>query len=214
MDADWTVECGADDPLVVIPWANAEGTVAYLDLRASPDSLLEIPEAAHYPVIATALRCWNQSDSPLFTAKCDVWEYPESLFDAEDLPGFTFARGSYIDLIPNAPEDFSSFAAAEAQLRRCTEIARALPSLHARCEWTLRRAWITVSKKTSGAPDVETSYNKGFATTLYVWGYGMSAHEAALVWTAALESLLHPVLTAWDDTIERPHKRCTPQAGE
>lgn len=214
MDADWSVECGAEDPLVVVPWANAAGAIAYIDLRSTPDSLLEIPEAAQYPAIATALQRWNQPDSPIFTAKCDVWEYPETLFDAEDFPGFAFARGSYIDLIPNASEVFSSFTIAEAQLRRWTEAARTLIVPNARCEWTLRRAWIAMPQKTSGVPNVETSYNKGFSTTLYLWGYGATAQEAATAWIQALECLLDPVLAAGDVTIERPQEKYKPRAGE
>ena len=197
MDADWSVECAADDPLVVIPWKNASGTLTYIDLHACPDriedALKKIPEAVLYPTLATALRLWNHASSPVFTAKCDVWMYPANLFDAEDLPGFASARGCYVDLIQTEPNTFTSFSAAEAQLRRWTEVARSIAIPDARCEWTLRRALIFPLGETPGEPSGDEPL-KGFATTLYVWGYGASTQEAAASWAKALEHLIAPVL--------------------
>ena len=86
MHADWTVACAADDPWVVVPWSREDETICYIDLRAAPQRLEEITEAVQYPCLAKALRRWNQPDTSLFTAKCDVWNYPARLFDAEDLP--------------------------------------------------------------------------------------------------------------------------------
>ncbi len=195
MDADWSVECAADDPLVVVPWKNVTETITFIDLRAFPDALTEIPETQQSPALAAALRQWNQPDSPIFTAKCDLWAYPADLFDADDLPGFAFAHGGYIDLIQHAPDLFASFSAAEAQLRQWTEAARCLPTPNARCEWTLRRAWIAVPEHAPGLSSLETTYDKGFATTLYVWGYGASPQAAATTWASALDCLVDPVLT-------------------
>ena len=194
MDADWSVECAGDDPLVVVPWQNSDGTLTYLDLRAELprdlDILLQIPEARQYPAIATALRRWNHAASPLFTAKCDVWSYPANLFDAEDLPGFAFARGSYVDLLPLAAEIFQHFAAAEKQLRRWKEMAASIPAPDARCEWILRRAMIAAQSVKVGAAE----YVHGYAATLYVWGYGDNEESAALAWDAALTALIEPIL--------------------
>ncbi len=99
MEADWSVACGADDPIVVIPWSSADGSIRYIDLRDAPDRVNEIPEAAHHLALAAALRSWNQPDAPVFTAKCDIWTYAADSFDAEDLPGFAYAHASYIDLL-------------------------------------------------------------------------------------------------------------------
>src|SRR5487761_1551469 len=117
MQSDWTVACAADDPEVVIPWAGKDPSLRFVDLRQAPDAIREIPEAAEYPRVAAALRRWNQPDTSLFTAKCDVWNYPAKLFDAEDLPEFDFARGSYIDLLSADPATLLSFEACERQLR-------------------------------------------------------------------------------------------------
>lgn len=194
MQADWTVACGADDPKVVVPWAGKDASLQYFDLRSAPNAILEIPEATEYPCMAAALQRWNQPDTLLFTAKCDVWSYPAKLFDGEDLPGFAFAHGSYIDLLPVEPRIFSSFAACEQQLRFWAEIARSIALPANRCEWTLRPARVF---PTANAPAVAAnpSPKKGFATTLYVWGYGASPQSAASGWAAAVEALIEPVLT-------------------
>jgi hypothetical protein len=194
MQADWTVACDADDPEVVVPWAGKNASLRYVDLRSAPAAILTIAEAAEYPCVAAALRRWNQPDTRLFTAKCDVWSYPAKLFDAEDLPGFAFARGSYIDLVPVEPRIFFSFAPCERQLRAWTEIARSIDLPAARCEWTLRPARV-FADAAHVAAIAHASPQNGFATTLYVWGYGASPESAALAWAAALQALIEPLLT-------------------
>lgn len=195
MHADWTVACAADDPWVVVPWSSKDETICYIDLRAAPERLEEIPEAAQYPCIAKALRRWNQPDTSLFTAKCDVWNYPAKFFDAEDLPDFDYAHGSYIDLLPIDAEMFSSFAACERQLRMWTEIARSIDLPASRCEWTLRPSRIMPSHLQPSVVAAKKSLPRdGFATSLYVWGYGSSPQSAASAWVAAVESLIEPVL--------------------
>ena len=183
MEADWSVACGADDPTVVIPWSSEQESVRYIDLRAAPDNIDQIQEAARYPALAAALRSWNQPGSPVFTAKCDVWSYAADLFDAEELPGFQHAHASYIDLVAADLAVFSNFAACEQRLRSWTNHARSIELPPARCEWTLRRASFLSAGEIAG-----------FATTLYVWGYGASPSAAADAWSAALVALIEPVL--------------------
>ncbi len=193
MQSDWTVACAADDPEVVIPWAGKDPSLHFVDLRQSPEALREISEAAEYPCVAAALRRWNQPDTSLFTAKCDVWSYPAKLFDAEDLPEFAYARGSYIDLLSADAASFANFDACERQLRVWTEISRSIGLQACRCEWTLRPARI-YSALPQLASDASMSRN-GFATTLYTWGYGDSPEAAAIAWDAALQALIEPLGT-------------------
>ncbi len=190
MQSDWTVACTAEDPEIVVPWAGKDPSLRYVDLRSAPDSIQEIPEAAEYSCVAAALRRWNQSNISLFTAKCDVWSYPAKLFDAEDLAEFAYARGSYIDLVPLDAATFVDFAACERQLRAWTDIARGIDLAACRSEWTLRPARIFPSLAALTANDTCLG---GFATTLYVWGYGDSPEAAALAWDGALRGLIEPV---------------------
>lgn len=193
MQSDWTVACAADDPEVVIPWAGKDPSLRFVDLRRSPEALRDIPEAAEYPCVAAALQRWNQPDTLLFTAKCDVWSYPAKLFDAEDLPDFAFAHGSYIDLLNVDGETFASFQACERQLRAWTEIARSIDLQACRCEWTLRPARIFPASPVT--PPTADLPHSGFATTLYTWGYGDSQLAAAIAWEASLHALIEPIST-------------------
>jgi hypothetical protein len=192
MLSDWSVECGADDPVVVLPWQSEDGSLRYFDLRRAPEAIEQISEARQFPTLASTLRRWNHPDAPIFTAKCDVWSYPADLFDAGDLPGYAFAQGSYIDLIPSNPEMFRSFAACENQLRIWTAIAQAIPLQECRCEWTLRSALIFPSLVVGQGVSGQT----GFATTLYAWGYGSSPQAAASAWSQAITALSDPVSLA------------------
>jgi len=197
MQSDWSVACGADDSLVVVPWASEDESIRYIDLQDAPARVSEIPEATQYASLAAALQRWNQRDAPLFTAKCDVWNYTADHFDAEDLAGFAFAQASYIDLLPRDPMIFSSFTGCEQMLRTWTERSHSIALPEGRCEWILRPARVLsvpgdTSHSVSNGAD-HSGYD-GFATTLYVWGYGSSPQTAADVWSTALLALIEPVL--------------------
>lgn len=206
MQTDWSVACGEDDPVVVVPWHDMtrdgnDGTsdagngpttsLQYIDIRKNPTAIDQISEATQYPVLAAALTRWNQPDAFLFTSRCDVWNITSEDFGAEDLPGFTYAQVSYVDLISNDSALFSSFSACEQQLRVWTAEALRIVAPAGRCEWTLRPAQISTGIYTVAEG---LAWEFGFATTLYVWGYGVSSEAAAIAWSSALEALIGPVL--------------------
>lgn len=183
MDSDWTVACGADDPIVVVPWNNADGSLFFIDLHTNPHAISEIPEARQYPALANALRRWNQPGSSVFTAKCDVWNYPARLFDAEDLPGFAHAQGSYVDLLPSDPAIYSSFEQGHSLIRRYASMARNIELADdTRSEWVFRPARIF--------SESSTTTRHGYAITLYAWGYGQTPQTASDAWTRALNALI------------------------
>lgn len=194
MESDWSVACAADDPWIVVPWSGVTETdpsLRYFDLRAEPERIRDIPDAARNPTLADALSAWNASPS-LFTAKCDVWHYWQSLFDAFDLAGYAAAHASYVDLVPLEPALYSHFAAMEERLRRGSRQAEALPTPDTRCEWTLRRARIQDAACTDTPRD-------GFACTLYVWGYGADEQAAQQACGLGLRTLIAPVLQLFSE---------------
>ncbi len=78
MLADWSAECAADDPLIVVPWNNSHdpsgSPAAFIDLRADPNAIDSIPEAEAHPPLMQALRSLNAARSPVYTSKCDAWQ--------------------------------------------------------------------------------------------------------------------------------------------
>src|SRR5271163_3755257 len=139
MLSDWSVECASEDPVLVVPWASADGDAAphFVDLRDNPYDLDQISEAEQYPPLMQALRALNVPRSPVFTAKCDAWELdPEEigeLLEELDLPELTghsqdnpqgreipAGFASYIDLVWRDRTIFASFHQSEQLLHRLT----------------------------------------------------------------------------------------------
>ena len=187
MLAVWSVECGADDPVLVVPWSDAGG-LHFVDLRENPYDLDQIAEAERHPALLQALRALNATRSPLFTAKCDAWA-----MDAEDLEGIRMELGlceaespagfaSYIDLIWRERPLFVSFHQQEQRLIRLARLLDTLDHPYCLAEAVLRPALVDL-----------TGPQEGFAVTLYVKAIGTDAAHAYEHWTRALEAVV-PVL--------------------
>jgi hypothetical protein len=189
MLAEWSVECSAEDPVLVVPWKEADGKAVFVDLRANPYDFDAIPEAEQYPALMQALRALNATRSPVFTAKCDAWplageelqylqlSLDEGPADAHALLSFGFA--SYIDLIAGERTLFTSFYKHEQLLRRLTRLAASLDRPTAALDCVLRPAFL----------DMETP-QQGFAFTLYVKALGGDPQAALDEWAAALDAVV------------------------
>ena len=197
MHADWSVECAADDPVVVVPWSSddlpsddsskeSQSTpAAYIDLRLNPSLIESIPDASLHPALAAALRHLNRAESSVFTAKCDAWLLdPDELESLSwHLPGIPTEAGfaCYIDLLRRSPGSFASFVFCEKWLRRLALAASIAAHTTASADFILRPARVLTID--SGA------YEDGFAVTLYAYGYGHDAVSAYSAWESALQSL-------------------------
>lgn len=187
MLANWSVECGADDPVLVVPWSDAGG-LHFVDLRENPYDLDQIAEAELHPALMQALRALNATRSPVFTAKCDAWT-----MDAEELEGIRIELDlnaaespagftSYIDLIWRDRPLFVSVHQQEQRLIRLGRLLDPLDHPYAAAEAVLRPAVVDL-----------TGPQEGFAVTLYVKAVGTDAAHAYEHWTRALEAVV-PVL--------------------
>lgn len=182
MLSEWSVECSADDPVLVVPWADPNDPARhFVDLRENPDDLDWLEEAQQYPPLVHVLRALNASRSPVFTAKCDVWpmaaEEIESLrmeldLIPEDAP---VGIASYIDLLWRERSVFVSFHQHEQLLHRITRLASPLGHPYAMLECTLRPALIDF-----------TGPQEGFAISLYLKALGHNGEAAEERWAGAL----------------------------
>jgi hypothetical protein len=190
MLATWSAECGADDPVLVVPWSDTSsqhdpGGLHFVDLRENPYDLDQIAEAEAHPALMQALRALNATRSPLFTAKCDAWPMDAAelatqqleldLSPAEAPAGFM----SYIDLVWRDRPLFVSFHQQEQRLHRLSRLLDPLDHPYAAAEAVLRPALVDL-----------TGPQEGFAVTLYVKALGTDAPHAYEHWTQALEAVV------------------------
>ena len=184
MLADWSAECGPDDPVLVIPWEPEGDCSSFVDLRENPYDLDHIPEAEQNPPLLQALRALNAPRSPVFSAKCDAWPMdPDELESLQlhlDITPAEATHGfmSYIDLLWRDRPLFVSSAQQEQRLTRLTRLATAIYLPDASLECTLRPAFLDL-----------TGPQEGFAFTLYVKAAGTDAPHAYDNWSRALEAI-------------------------
>ena len=181
MDAEVTVELGAEDPTLAIPWA-ADSGARFYDLRLQPELLLYVDEAARYPELGEFLAGVNSPHSALRSAKCDAW-FTTELSEAEAIYGAAGKFGSYVDLL-FADQRWLDFAACERFASRLAELLGHVPPISAAVETILRRCHV------ESAGEVE----EGFYFTVYVFGYGDEAKEARLHWGIALKLVENAIL--------------------
>jgi hypothetical protein len=185
MLADWSVECSAEDPALVVPWKDPDGNAAFVDLRANPYDFDSIPEAGQNPPLMHALRALNAARSAVFSAKCDAWplgaEELEHLRLELDIPAVDAPAGfaSYIDLVWRERSLFLSLPQHEQMLRRLTRLAAPLDHPAVALDCVVRPAFL----------DLEGP-QQGYAWSLYVKALGENPQAAWEKWGAALDAVV------------------------
>ena len=188
MLADWSAECSADAPTLVVPWSDPATGAHFVNLRAEPYDLAEVPEAERWPALSRALRSLNATRSPCLTAKCDAWRLePERADDLATLAteldldpsevrnGF----GSYIDLLWRERKVFASAHQQSDRLDRLVRRAARLPHDEASLQLILRPAVLDLSGP-----------QEGFAVSVYVTAVGPEPESARVRWAAALDDVV------------------------
>jgi hypothetical protein len=188
MHVEWSAECSADDPVLVVPWNHPHdpaGASHFIDLRANPYDLDTIPEAAEHPPLMHALRALNAARSPVFTAKCDAWPLDagerDALRDELDptLPDAPAGFASYIDLVWRERSIFTSFPQHEQRIRRLARLAIPLDQPTAMLDCVLRPALIDFAGP-----------QEGYAVSLYIKALGTDQRNAWELWSTALDAVV------------------------
>jgi hypothetical protein len=185
MLSDWTAECGPDDPVLVVPWSDPDNPSRhFIDLRENPYDLDWLEEAAQHPPLLQALRALNAARSPVFSAKCDVWEMAADELDPLrielDLIPEDASSGiaSYIDLVWRERSIFVSLHQHEQLIHRISRLVAPLDHHYATIECVLRPALLDL-----------TGPQEGFAISLYVKGLGHDHVAAEQHWGEALNDV-------------------------
>jgi hypothetical protein len=186
MLSEWSAECSADDPILVVPWSDpSDPRRKFIDLRENPYDLDHLPEAEHYPPLMHALRALNATRSPVFTAKSDAWPLDQDELDSlrlllstetEEAPaGFA----SYIDLLARERSLFASFHLQEQLLRRLTRHSESLHHPFAMLDCVIRPAVIEL-----------IGPQEGYAISLYIKALGHDPAAAEQNWASALDAVV------------------------
>ncbi len=187
MLSEWSVECSADDPVLVVPWSDPSdpsGNRRFIDLRENPYDLDHLAEAEQHPPLMHALRALNASRSPVFTAKCDAWPLDLEELDALrlnlDLSAGDAQAGfaSYIDMLWRERSLFASFHQQQQLMHRFTRHTTLLDQPNAMLDCVIRPALVDL-----------TGPQEGFAVSLYVKALGHSPKAAEENWGAALDAV-------------------------
>src|SRR5271168_3263214 len=188
MLSEWSAECSADDPVLVVPWSDpsdSTGNGRFIDLRENPYDLDHLPEAERNPALMHALRALNAARSPVFTAKCDAWPLEAEEFEALSLnldvgaDEATAGFASYIDMLWRERSLFASFHLQEQMMHRLTRFAAPLDHPYAMLDCILRPAMVDL-----------TGPQEGYAVSLYVKALGHDLSSAQENWASALDAVV------------------------
>jgi len=181
MDATVSVELGAEDAHLEIPWQS--GGVRYYDLKRHPELLLELPES-HTREMAEFLTAMNSVLSMLETAKCDTW-LSDKMEPQEEVYGAGWKFCSYVDLIFTDRSSWRTFAGHENFAKRIARLLRRAPDLPSSAEFIVRRC--RYGPKAGDGSGSESEASEGFYLTFYAFGYGDDEDEARRRWGIGLK---------------------------
>jgi hypothetical protein len=175
MEADFAIELGADDEVLEIPWAAADGSLRYYDLKQSPELLGQIKETEGVPELGNFLLAVNSASGRLASAKCDLWSSDE-IGPAEDIFSASMKFGGYVDLWFAQERSRLCFELHEAAARQLVRTLQQAPEPAAAAEFLVRRCYY----------GREPQVVEGFYITFYLFGYGSDEAEARRHWGAGL----------------------------
>lgn len=185
MDADWSVELGAGDAVMEVPWASADGSLRYVDLNGHPERIGAIEEARQFPELAEFLRRMNAPASGMASVKCDVWKGTE-MEPAEEIYGASHKVGSYCDVIFREQGRRADFAMQESFVKKAAALLRTAPEIPASAELVVRRCVF----------HDDESAAVGLAVTAFVSGYGNREEAARRQWGIGLQLVANALLQA------------------
>jgi hypothetical protein len=196
MQADFSVELGAEDDCLELPWSAEGGEPRYYDLKRQPELLLNVRETFDNRELGEFLAATNSSGSIVETSKCDTW-MSEELDDEELIYGARCKFASYVDLVFSAPSPREKRAEPDEQLEfaRHEELARSVcgllrraPEISAAAEFVIRRCHYGKSVPENPETKMEEEQrSSGFGITFYLSGYGDDWAEARKRWNIGLK---------------------------
>jgi hypothetical protein len=190
MDATVSVELGAEDAYLEMPWQ--AGDLRYYDLKRHPELLLQLPES-HNREMAEFLTATNSPLSMLETAKCDAW-LSDQMEEQEAIYAASWKFGSYVDLIFADPKARLGFTGHENFAKRIARLLRRAPDIPSAAEFIVRRCRYAPGAAGAEAHAGHSHADEGFYLTFYLFGYGDDEDEARRRWGIALKIVENALL--------------------
>jgi hypothetical protein len=195
MQADFSVECAAEDDCLEYPWASGE--LRYFDLKRQPELLLQVTEVHDNAQLGEFLTSINSAASMLQSVKCDAWSSRE-INAEEEIFGASCKFGSYVDLIFCELNSRFDFESHQNFLRRLVRLLTKAPEISSAAEFIVRRCVyheraFAAAAEVASADETEELRN-GFGITFYLFGYGDDEDEARCRWTIALKLIENALL--------------------
>ncbi|MBZ5665197.1 MAG: hypothetical protein LAO30_11390 [Acidobacteriia bacterium] len=176
MDADFSIELGAEDPVLDFPWTNPAGKLSYVDLKRHPEQIASIEEAQKFSELRECLRTLNSPTSKVETAKCDTWATTE-LTPEEEIYDASHKSASYVDLVFSDMDARLSLSCHQQFVKKLVELLRRVPEIPSSAEACVRRCYFGEG----------SAVQEGFYFTLYVSGYGNDEASALQNWGVGLK---------------------------
>src|SRR5207302_4015803 len=189
MQADFSIELGAEDDAMELPWQSPDGKLRYYDLKRQPELLLEVSEAFENKELGEFLAATNSANSILETSKCDCWlsnELSEEERGIGSRWGATWKFGSYVDLIFSQPGPRYSLLAHEQLVRSVCELLKRAPEISSAAEFCVRHCYYH--------GEGEADSRQGFGVTFYLSGYGDDEAEARSRWNIGMKLVENALL--------------------
>lgn len=183
MEADWEVEIGPDAPFIDGAWSG------FVDLRSSPSSIGSIQEASGIPGMAATLLLLNTFDSPVWTAKCDVWD--AALVDLDEMDAQAgdaqAALACYIDLLAREG-NWDGLDAAERFSRSLVQRLRSAVLPCCRIDLVIRRAFVTAERQAFGITVYVTACGRTRELAIQTLGHAIAQFARILLATDSSDS--------------------------
>ncbi len=184
MQSDFSVELGAEDDSLELPWASPDGALRYYDLRRQPELLLNVQEAFENEELGHFLASINSAGSIFESCKCDVWTTRE-LSEEELIYGAACKCASYIDLVFTQPEPRYSLEQHEELAGTLCALLKRVPEISSAAEFIIRRCCYAAEPEEK---------QEGFGITFYLSGYGEDEDAARSHWNIGLRLVENALL--------------------
>ena len=185
MQVESSIELGAQDEALELPWSSPSGELRYYDLKRQPELLLEIGETFGNQELGEFLAATNSASSICETSKCDTW-LSDKIEEEERIFGASWKFGSYVDLVFSEGEPRQSLLAHEQLVRSLGELLKRVPEISCAVELCIRHCYF----HGPGAADSK----QGFGMTFYLFGYGDDEAEARSRWNIGLKLVENALL--------------------